>query len=64
MKQASRTIGVIGGGVVGMMTAGPVGAYAGGIAGGVALDGITTSAEYLIHNEYKPSGLLLTIDQI
>ena len=47
-----------------MMAAGPVGAYAGGIAGGVALDGITTSAEYLISNEYKPSGLLMTINQI
>ncbi len=33
---------MLGGGVAGFVVAGPVGAFAGGIAGGTALDVITT----------------------
>jgi hypothetical protein len=37
MKQASRTVGVIGGGVGGFIVGGPVGAVAGGIGGGALI---------------------------
>ena len=40
MKNASRMIGVMGGGVVGSFVGGPPGAMAGGIAGGLAVDGL------------------------
>lgn len=55
MKSASRTVGVVAGGVVGI-PAGPAGMVAGGIAGGVAMDGITTGVESAIKGKYIPSG--------
>ena len=42
MKAASRTVGVITGGTVGMAMGGPVLAVAGGIAGGATVDAIST----------------------
>lgn len=45
MKSASRTVGVIGGGVGGFFVGGPAGSVAGGIAGGAAVDGIVTGID-------------------
>merc|ERR1719424_290865 len=56
MKSASRTIGVVGGGVAGVFAGGPVGAVVGGISGGAAMDGIITGADSAVHGEYKPHG--------
>lgn len=54
---ATRTTGVIGGGLVGI-AGGPAGMVAGGMAGGVAMDGLITGAESLDHGEYRPHGSL------
>lgn len=64
MKAASRTTGVIGGGVIGGLTLGPAGAVAGGIAGGAAVDGMTTGIESAIENEYRPSGQVAAVGKI
>lgn len=45
MKSASRTVAVTGGGIVGFLTGGPVGAAIGGVYGGVAVDTVTTVVE-------------------
>ncbi len=36
----------------------------GGIAGGAALDGITTGIESAVHGEYRPNGLVASVPQI
>ena len=59
MKSASRTTGVIGGGVAGFFIGGPVGSYIGGISGGLTMDGITTAVETAIHKEFVPHGILI-----
>ena len=64
MKRSSRTTGVIGGGVIGFSLCGPAGAAAGGIAGGLVLDGITTAVDSKIHGDYRPSGTVETVSQI
>lgn len=56
MKSASRTVGVVGGGVAGIFVGGPVGAVVGGVAGGAAMDGIITGADSAVHQEYRPAG--------
>lgn len=51
--------GGIGGAAVGIVGGPPgmiAGAALGGIAGGTAMDGITTGVESLIRNEFKPNG--------
>merc|ERR1712172_104150 len=63
MRSASRTIGVIGGGVAGI-AGGPAGMVAGGIAGGAAADGIITGIESGIHGEFRPSGQIGTVNQL
>ena len=63
MRSASRTIGVLGGGVVGI-AGGPAGMVAGGIAGGAAADGIITGIESSIHGEFRPSGQIGTVNQL
>ena len=55
MKAASRTTGVVLGGLAGAV-GGPAGVVAGGIAGGAAMDGVTTGVESAIKNEYSPNG--------
>jgi len=55
MKAASRTVGVIGGGILGM-AGGPAGAIAGGVAGGAVMDGVITGTDSLVHGEFRPSG--------
>lgn len=55
MKAASRTTGVVLGGLAGAV-GGPAGVVAGGIAGGAAMDGVTTGVESAIKNEYTPNG--------
>lgn len=45
MKAASRTVGVIGGGIVGGLVGGPAGAVAGGIYGGALTDCVTTAVD-------------------
>merc|ERR1712172_487382 len=64
MRSASRTIGVIGGGVVGIATGGPAGMVAGGALGGAAADGIITGIESGIHGEFRPSGQIETVNQL
>jgi len=55
MKAASRTTGVVLGGLAGAV-GGPAGVVAGGIAGGAAMDGVTTGVESAIKKEYSPNG--------
>lgn len=55
MKKASRSTGVVVGGVLGV-SGGPVGMVAGGIAGGAVMDGITTGVESAIEGKYTPAG--------
>ncbi|KAF2356990.1 hypothetical protein FHG87_012252 [Trinorchestia longiramus] len=57
MKAASHTSGVIGGAVVGFLAAGPVGAVAGGVGGGVAMDSTITATDSAINKTFKPYGL-------
>uniref|UniRef100_A0A0G4GFM9 Uncharacterized protein n=1 Tax=Chromera velia CCMP2878 TaxID=1169474 RepID=A0A0G4GFM9_9ALVE len=58
MKLASRTLGVAGGGVGGFLVAGPVGAVAGGVAAGAAMDGITYGSDVAINGDKaKPTGM-------
>merc|ERR1712172_428371 len=64
MRSASRTIGVIGGGVVGIATGGPAGMVAGGALGGAAADGIITGIESGIHGEFRPSGQIETVNRL
>ena len=64
MKRSSRTTGVIGGGVIGFGLCGPACAAAGGIAGGLALDGITTAVDSKIRGHYRPSGTIAAVSQI
>lgn len=64
MKSSSRTVGVAGAGVAGFFVAGPVGAVVGGIAGGAAMDGLTTGVDSIVHEKYKPNGFLQTIDSV
>ena len=64
MKAASRTTGVIGGGVIGGLTLGPAGAVFGGIAGGATVDSMTTGIESAIENEYRPSGQVAAIGKM
>lgn len=55
MKSSSRTIGVVGGGLLGAL-AGPAGVVGGAMAGGQLVDGAATAVEYAIHGEYRPNG--------
>ncbi len=64
LKSASRTTGVIGGAMICTLTGGPIGTVLGGIAGGAALDGITTGIESAVHGEYRPNGLVASVPQI
>ena len=64
MKSSSRTVGVMGGGVVGLVVGGPVGAIAGGVAGGAAVDTVTTIVDSNVHGEYRPSGMVGSIEQL
>ena len=64
MKSASRTTGVMGGGVVGFFVGGPAGAAAGGVAGGLAVDGLTTGIESAVHDEFRPSGMVSRVTEI
>lgn len=64
MKSASRTTGSMIGGVAGFAVGGPVGAFAGGVAGGALMDGITTGVDSAVHKEYRPSGLVASVNQI
>mmetsp|Transcript_119314 Transcript_119314/g.210816 ORF Transcript_119314/g.210816 Transcript_119314/m.210816 type:complete len:410 (+) Transcript_119314:231-1460(+) len=56
MRASNRTVGVMGGGAIGMLTGGPPGAVIGGIAGGAALDGTITVVESAVKHEYTPTG--------
>lgn len=58
MKASSRTVAVTGGAVGGFCVAGPLGGYAGAVAGGAACDGAITGVDSAIHGEYRPSGLI------
>jgi len=63
MKSASRTTGVALGGLAGI-PAGPAGMVAGGMAGGTAVDGLTTVVESAVNGEYTPSGQFEILDRI
>lgn len=64
MKAASRTVGVITGGTMGMAIGGPTLAVAGGIAGGAAVDAIATKVESSSANEYRPNGVFYLKERI
>ncbi|MCO5555872.1 hypothetical protein L7F22_009417 [Adiantum nelumboides] len=63
MKAASRTTGVVLGGAGGLLVGGPVGAAAGGVAGGALMDGLTTSIDSAVHQQYRPSGTIALIEE-
>lgn len=52
LKSSSRTSGVIIGGIGGFVVGGPVGAFGGSIAGGLAVDGVATGIESAVKGEY------------
>jgi len=62
MKYASRTTGVIGGGIAGIPL-GPAGMVAGGMAGGAAMDGIITGVDSAVNKEFKPCGQIAAWNQ-
>jgi len=65
MKAASRSTGVVIGGVTGFAVGGPAGAVVGGIAGGAAMDGAITGSEMLIYgDDAKPHGYIKVGDDI
>lgn len=64
MKSASRTTGVIIGGMAGFTVGGPAGAIAGGIVGGTTMDGVTTGVESAIHQKFMPNGQVSTVVEI
>ena len=45
-----------------MVVGGPSGAIAGGIVGGIYIDGITTQIESGITSEYRPNGMFYVLD--
>lgn len=47
-----------------MTVGGPVGAFAGGIAGGAGVDAVTTEVESAIANEYRPNGVFYLKERI
>jgi len=62
LKSSSRTTGVLAGGAGGFLVAGPVGAVAGGVSAGVAMDGVTTVVESKVKGKYCPNGSLAAIE--
>lgn len=64
MKAASRTAGVMGGGVAGFCVGGPAGAVGGGIAGGAAMDGITYGADKAISGKDRPTGYVAAVKKV
>jgi len=65
LKAASRSTGVMVGGIVGFTTGGPAGAIVGGIAGGAVADGIITGGEYAANgSDAKPYGYVRAIQDI
>ncbi|GMR59413.1 hypothetical protein PMAYCL1PPCAC_29608, partial [Pristionchus mayeri] len=64
IKSANRSVGVVSGGVVGFLSLGPLGAVAGGIAGGAALDGIQTGVESAIYREFRPNGSIAAVRRV
>ncbi|GMS80374.1 hypothetical protein PENTCL1PPCAC_2549, partial [Pristionchus entomophagus] len=64
IKSANRSVGVVSGGVVGFLTLGPLGAVAGGIAGGAALDGIQTGVESAVYREFRPNGSIAAVRRV
>jgi hypothetical protein len=64
MKAASRSTGVVAGGVGGFFVGGPVGAVAGGVTGGLLLDGVITSADSLAHMQFRPAGTVNALGKV
>ncbi|KAJ3113298.1 hypothetical protein HDU96_003567 [Phlyctochytrium bullatum] len=64
LKAASRSAAVVAGGVGGFCAAGPLGAVLGGMAGGLASDGVTTAAHSAIKQEFVPAGQVLAVADI
>ncbi|GMT11644.1 hypothetical protein PFISCL1PPCAC_2941, partial [Pristionchus fissidentatus] len=64
IKSANRSVGVVSGGVVGFLTLGPIGAVAGGIAGGAAIDGIQTGVESAVYREFRPNGSIAAVRRV
>lgn len=64
LKAATRTMGVLTGGTVGMAVGGPTLAFAGGITGGAAVDMVATKVESAIANEYRPNGVFYIKDRM
>lgn len=56
MKRATRTAGVIGGGIAGGLL-GPAGAVLGAIEAGALVDIATTKIDSAVHGEYRPAGI-------
>ena len=63
IKTANHTGGVIVGGILGA-PGGPGGMIAGGIGGGMVIDGIHTGIESADKGKYSPNGFLDNIDKI
>ncbi|PAA68885.1 hypothetical protein BOX15_Mlig033190g1 [Macrostomum lignano] len=64
MKAASRSVGVLGGGIAGCAACGPAGAAAGGVAGGAAMDGIISAVDSALHDEKRLYGHFHAVDQL
>lgn len=64
MLTATRTMGVMGGGVAGFFLGGPLAAVVGGVTGGAAFDTIATVIDSVVHNEYRPNGYYASVANI
>ena len=63
-KSSSRSTGATGGALVGLVTAGPVGAYAGALAGGACVDVLVTSIDSAVQGEHRPFGLCRQVEDL
>jgi len=64
MKDSSRATAVTAGGIGGFCVAGPVGAVAGGLGAGAAVDTAITGVDSAVHGKYRPHGNIKNVGNI
>ncbi|KAB0790753.1 hypothetical protein PPYR_15658 [Photinus pyralis] len=64
LKDATRPLAVVGGGIAGAVAGGPAGAVAGGVAAGAAYDGLVTGIDSAVKGKYTAYGSLDSIPKV